>query len=114
MKKREVLERFAKEGYCVHINCSECAYTKICGTGGRLSIKTRLQKIGAMAILRMFREKEEPLLSVGTEIKFKNGETYVIENCIEQYQEEFILRNKISMDCFPIDFLIGKTWEVVK
>lgn len=55
--KREVLERFAEAGYCVNIDCNECAYKKICGTNQRLSIKGRLQKIGAMAILRMFRNR---------------------------------------------------------
>lgn len=111
--KREVLERFAEKGYCCGIDCSECAYLELCGTNKRLTIKGRLQKIGAMAILRMFKEKKKPLLKVGTKIKFENGETYVIESCIDEYREEFILRNKISEIGFPIDFLIGKTWEVV-
>lgn len=56
--KREVLERFAEKGYCSGINCSECAYLELCGNNERLTIKGRLQKIGAMAILKMFREKE--------------------------------------------------------
>lgn len=111
--KREVLERFAKEGYCVHIGCSECAYAKICGTGNRLSIKTRLQKIGAMALLRMFKEKEEPLLSVGTKIKFSNGDTATVTRVdsgdIHYYVLVFEDGNKVYTD-----YLIGKNWEVVE
>lgn len=57
--KREVLEQFAEKGHCAGIPCSECSYAKICGVGNKTMVKIRLQKIGAMTILRMFPEKRE-------------------------------------------------------
>lgn len=111
--KREVLEQVIEKGYCVDILCKECPYTEICGVGERLTIKGRLQRIGAMAILRMFREKEKPALEVGTKIKFKNGDiatvTRVDSGDIHYYVLVFEDGNKVYTD-----YLIGKTWEVVK
>mgnify|MGYP006923239551 CR=1 FL=1 len=57
--KREILEQFAEKGHCAGIPCSECSYAKICGVDNKSMIKTRLQKIGAMALLRMFPEKRD-------------------------------------------------------
>lgn len=58
--KREVLEQFAKEGHCTDISCGECPYEKICGiSNNKLTIKTRLQKIGAMVILRQNRKPKK-------------------------------------------------------
>lgn len=109
--KREVLEEFAKNGDCENISCAnECPYmpSKKCPD-------LDLRKIGAMAILRMFRKKKKPLLSVGTKIKFDNGKLYNIEKKVDLYnREEYCLRYKNTMVCYPIDYLIGKTWEVVE
>lgn len=111
--KREVLEQIIEKGYCVDILCGECPYAEICGVDERLTIKGRLQRIGAMAILRMFKEKEEPLLSVGTKIRFSNKEiatvTRVDSGNIHYYVLVFEDGNKVYTD-----YLIGKTWEVVK
>lgn len=57
--KREILEQFAEKGHCAGIPCSECSYAKICGVDNKAMVKIRLQKIGAMTILRMFPEKRE-------------------------------------------------------
>lgn len=57
--KREILEQFAEKGHCAGIPCSECSYAKICGVDNKPMLKIRLQKIGAMTILRMFPEKRE-------------------------------------------------------
>ena len=53
--KREVLEVIAKEGHCIGINCDDCPYeSRGCD---------RMCKIGAMAILRMFKKRKKPLLN---------------------------------------------------
>lgn len=57
--KREVLERFAEVGGCSHIRCTECEYTETCCVGKNQPLSIRLQKIGAMAILRQNRKKRE-------------------------------------------------------
>lgn len=57
--KREVLERFAEAGGCSHIRCPECEYNGTCSVGKNLVLSLRLQKIGAMAILRQNRKKRE-------------------------------------------------------
>lgn len=68
-----------------------------------------------MAILRMFKEKKKPVLSVGTKIKFDNGKLYNIEKKVDLYnREEYCLRDKNTMVCYPMDYLIGKIWEVVE
>lgn len=110
--KREVLEQFVEKAHCGDIICRECSYAKICGVGFSLTIKSRLQKIGAMAILRMFRKKEKPLLSAGTKIKFSDGSIATLAkmgtgvNTI--YQLDF------GYCCEYTDYLIGRTWEVIE
>lgn len=111
--KREVLERFAEEGYCSSIDCRECAYLELCGSNGRLSIKGRLQKIGAMAILRMFKKKEKPILEVGTKIKFSDGSiaTILLKQGILPIL--FFTDDK-GRECESMEYLVGKTWEVIE
>lgn len=111
--KREVLERFAEKGYCGGIDCSGCAYLELCGSNERLTIKGRLQKIGAMAILRMFPEKKKPILEVGTKIKFSDGR---IATIFDSHEPRFKNHYQLDFgDCYiGIDYLIGKTWEVVE
>lgn len=107
--KREVLGEFAEKGYCSGIECSDCAYLEICGSKERLTIKGRLQKIGAMAILRMFREKKKPLIRVGTKIKFDNGKIAEVRLNEVGYQLCFIDSRYTT-----IDYLVDKTWEVIE
>lgn len=111
--KREVLERFAEKGYCSGIDCSECAYKELCGRDGTLTIKGRLQKIGAMAVLRMFRKKKKPLLSAGTKIRFSNGDiaTILLENGISPI---LVFTNDKGRESKHMEYLVGKTWEVVE
>lgn len=52
MTKREVLEYIAKEGTCKAIECNKCPYDDI-------PCHNRFFKIGIMALLRMFPEKEK-------------------------------------------------------
>lgn len=111
--KREVLERFAEEGYCSGIDCRECAYLELCSSNESLSIKGRLQRIGAMAILKMFPEKKKLILEVGTKIKFSDGSIATISkvdcgnaySCLLEFGDG---HNEYT------DYLIGRTWEVVK
>lgn len=113
--KREVLKQFAETSLCSNIDCIECAYKETCGISKGLSIKGRLQKIGAMAILRMFKEKKKPILEVGTKIRFDSGKLYTIEKRVDLYnREEYCLRDKNTMACYPVDYLIGKNWEIVE
>lgn len=100
--KREILEHIAKYGCCVGINCNtECphAQSKHCPSA-------EFKKIGAMAILRMFRKK--PTLDIGTKIKFENGEIGVLK----KENNAYVIRFEHSV--FYWEYLIGKTWEIVK
>lgn len=106
--KREVLKQFAEKGYCAGINCSDCSYQEICGVANRLTIKTRLQKIGAMAILRMFRKKKKPLLENGTKIKFSDGRIAVIKTINALHYLE------IDEEIHPIGLLVSSIWEVIE
>ena len=110
--KREVLERFAEKGYCAGIFCSECAYLELCGRKGTLGVKGKLQKIGAMAVLRMFPEKKKPLLSFGTKIKFNDGNIAKIEPTVAG--PELIFNTIDGYTSQPLSYLLGKTWEVVE
>jgi hypothetical protein len=104
--KREVLEEITKKGHCIDIICEKCPYNL---TSSDCSFK--FQKIGAMAILRMFRKKKKPLLSAGTKIKFSDGRIATIiksDTFIANYHLDF-------GGCYKgADYLIGKTWEVVE
>lgn len=111
--KRELLKHFAKCGNCEDIACTECPYYEVSKHCPNNNVS--LKKIGAMAILRMFKEKKKPLLEVGTKIRFDNGKVYNIEKNVALYnREEYCLRDKNTMVCYPIDYLIGKTWEVIE
>lgn len=101
--KREVLEEIAKNGECKNINCiEECPYCL-----SDRCLNTDLIKIGAMAILRMFKEKKKPLLTEGTRIRFENGEEYTISkhwNC-------YVLKSE-NKD-IGISQLFNTVWEVI-
>lgn len=102
--KREVLEEFAKNGDCENINCKkECPY---CFSDKCLDLD--LRKIGAMAILRMFREKENPTLYIGAKIKFDDGRIGVLE----KEKNAYVIRFEHSF--FHWEYLIGKKWEIVE
>lgn len=68
--KREVLEHLTKCGSCEGIKCFDCPYYENFKHCPNDSVS--LKKIGAMAILRMFKEKKKPSLENGTKIKFSN------------------------------------------
>lgn len=111
--KREVLERFAETGYCTYIDCSECAYEEMCGIDKKLTTKGRLQKIGAMAILRMFPKNKKPMLEVGTKIKFSDGSIATISKVDCGVEGPCILVFENGSRKF-VSYLIGRTWEVVE
>lgn len=106
--KREVLEEFAKNGDCENINCKkECPY---CFSDKCLDLD--LRKIGAMAILRMFKKKEKPILEVGTKIRFNSGDIATISkvDCGNLHFYTLVFGNGHKESS---DYLIGRTWEVV-
>jgi hypothetical protein len=113
--KREVLERFAEEGYCSSIDCRECAYLELCSSDESLTIKGRLQKIGALAILRMFPKKKKSLLENGTKIKFSDGRIATLVK-IEPEVEHQAIYYQLDFGSYykSLDYLVGKTWEVVE
>lgn len=99
--KKEVLERIVETGGCSRIRCTECGYTKVCRVGKNPTLGIRLQKIGAMAILKMFTEKKKPILEIGTKIKFskidtskynidENGNVLRNETLIKPWQQNMI------------------------
>jgi hypothetical protein len=108
--KREVLKRFTEKGYCSGISCNECSYNGNSCLKYHKELNMRLAKIGAMAILRMFPEKKKTLLSVGTKIKFDNGEIATVfrDEVNTRYVLDFVTRFEL------MEYLIGKTWEVVE
>lgn len=110
--KREVLKQFAETGYCTYIDCRECSYLELCSSDENLTIKGRLQKIGAMAILKMFPEKKKPLLSIGTKIKFDDGSIAKIESTTAG--PELFLQTINGCTFRPLSYLLGRTWEVIK
>ena len=121
--KREVLELFARWGYCKGIDCSECPYNSedCCVVGVDLS-NNRLAKIGAMAILRQNRKKGEfdinKILTCVTADKakvgmrgyfadnladlksrFKNNEVYELEQVLDiSYGYRFQIDNGFAID----------------
>lgn len=103
--RKEVLEEFAKNGDCENINCKkECPY---CFSDKCLDLD--LRKIGAMAILRMFKEKKKPTFTVGTKIKFSDGKIAVIDTYNKR--DHFLMLDGVE---FRLDYLIGRTWEIVE
>lgn len=110
--KREVLKQFAETSRCSNIGCSECAYKETCGINKGLSIKGRLQKIGAMAILRMFPEKKKPLLSIGTKVRFDDGSIAKIESTTAGPELSFRTINGYTSR--SLSYLLGRTWEVIE
>ena len=111
--KREILEAFVTYSDCKHIKCEDCPYNINNNFDCKLQTGNRLSQIGAMAILRMFKKKKKPTLDIGTKIKFSEGRIATIFDFSEHgfknsYQLDF-------GDCYiGIDYLIGKTWEVVE
>lgn len=113
--KREFLKNVIEKAFCYRTTCLGCPYRYICYSDGGKSLKEKLARIGAMAILRMFPKKEKTTLEVGTKIRFDNGKLYTIEKRVDLYKrEEYCLRDKNTMVCYSIDYLIGKNWEVVE
>jgi hypothetical protein len=106
--KREVLEEFAKNGDCENINCKvECPY---CFSDKCLDLD--LRKIGAMAILRMFPEKKNPLLSIGKKVRFDDGSIAEIVSTTAGPELSFHTINGYTSR--SLSYLLGRTWEVVE
>lgn len=110
--KREVLERIVETDGCSHIRCTECGYTKVCSVGKNPTLGIRLQKIGAMAILRMFPEKKKPLLSIGTKVRFDDGSIAKIESTTAGPELSFSTINGYTSR--SLSYLLGRTWEVIE
>lgn len=106
--KRDVLKDFANGLFCKNLKCENCPYTKICYSNNYTNLGSVLTKIGAMAILRMFPEKKNPTFTVGTQIKFDNGETATLVFLRKEYCLMFANHKE------KLDYLIGKTWEIVE
>lgn len=107
--KRELLKHFAECGNCEDIPCTDCPYyerSKHC-----LNDKVSFKRIGAMAILRMFRKKKEPLLENGTKIKFSDGR---IATLVKTEPIDSFYRLDFGGYSEDTDYLIGRTWEVVE
>jgi hypothetical protein len=111
--KREVLKEFVMYGDCKQTKCEECPYSTNNNFDCKLQAGARLSQIGAMALLRLFREKKKPNLEVGTMIKFSNGEIATISkvDCGNMYS--CFLDFSDGHREFS-DYLIGRTWEVVE
>lgn len=109
--KREILKHFAEHGNCEDLKCTDCPYHE-CSKHCPHDIFT-LKRIGAMAILRMFKEKKKPILGVGTKIKFSTSDIATISkiDCgsVSFYNLVFGNGHRESLD-----YLISKTWEVVE
>lgn len=104
--KREMLKQFAQGKSCVGIYCNDCPLHL---NNKCLTTTSRLARIGAMAILRMFREKKKPLIRVGTKIKFGDGKIAEVRLNEVGYQLCFIDGRYAT-----IDYLVDKTWEVIE
>jgi hypothetical protein len=112
--KRELLIDYAKGFGCKFVKCSTCPYHYICySKSENTNLRTELEKIGAMAILRMFPEKKKPLLEIGTKIKFSDGKIATITkvdcDMVSYYDLEFRDGHRET-----VDYLIGRTWEIVE
>ena len=113
--KREILKDFANGLFCKNLKCKTCPYNNICYSKEYTNIGKELAKIGAMAILRMFKKNKKATLDVGTNIKFADGKIYTIEKRVDTFKrEEYCLRNIETMVCYPMDLLIGRTWEIAE
>lgn len=66
-----------------------------------------------MALLRMFPKKEKPILEVGTKIRFSDGTVATISkvDCGCLYYHALVFKDKHKE---YIDYLVGKTWEIVE
>lgn len=106
--KREVLKEFVTYGDCNHTKCENCSYSIINNFNCKLHAGAKLSQIGAMAILRMFKEKKKPIFTVGTEIKFDNGETATLVFLKKEYWLMFANHKE------KLDYLVNKTWEIVE
>jgi hypothetical protein len=110
--KREILRHIAKYGNCAGIKCFDCPYYESFSYCPNSGITKR---IGAMAILRMFPEKKKPTLEIGTKIKFSDGRIATLVK-IEPEVEYLAIYYQLDFGSYyrSIDYLIGKTWEVVE
>lgn len=106
--KREVLKLIAKDGYCSGLSCNDCPYNYSEYGFFCCHHRYKLSKIGAMAILRMFKEKKKPILEVGTKIKFSDGSIATVVFLRKEYCLMFESHKE------KLDYLIGRSWEVVE
>lgn len=106
--RREILKQFA-QGKCVGVCCNDCPLhiNNKC-----LTTTSRLARIGAMAILRMFPEKKKPLLSIGTKVRFDDGSIAKIESTTAGPELSFSTINGYTFR--SLSYLLGRTWEVIE
>lgn len=110
MTKREMLKYFIEHGNCADMACADCPYQKNLPYCPNIS-NGGLKRIGAMAILRMFKEKKKPLLENGTKIKFSDGR---IATLVKTEPIDSFYRLDFGDYSEDTDYLIGRTWEVVE
>lgn len=107
ISKREILKHIVEtKGLCKIDNCKDCPYWKN-------NLCRKIKVVGAMAILRMFRKKKKPLLSVGTKIRFEDGEVAKLEDITDGKDTLVILRFKDGRSFF-LSYLVGKIWELAE
>lgn len=104
--KREVLKEFAKNGDCENINCKkECPY---CFSDKCLDLD--LRKIGAMAILRMFKKKKKPTLQTLSRIRFSDGRFAMVFTRPGDDKPLLDFGDGVQ----TLDYLFNRTWEIVE
>lgn len=99
--RRETLKHIIETKGLCKIDCKECLFTKT-------NLCRKLKVIGAMAILRMFRKKKKPTLDIGTKIRFNSGDIATVVFLKKEYCLMFESHKE------KLNYLIGKTWEVVE
>lgn len=111
--KREILKEFVTYGDCNNTKCENCSYSIINNFECQIQAGAKLSQIGAMAILRMFKQKKKPLLEAGTKIRFNSGDIATISkvDCGSVYYYILVFGNGHKETS---DYLIGRTWEVVE
>lgn len=108
--KREVLEEFARKGYCTGFICSECAYSKDDCPKHLKVLTIRLAKIGAMAILRMFKKKKKPTLQSLSRIRFSDGRFAMVFTRPGDDKPLLDFGDGVQ----TLDYLFNRTWEIVE
>lgn len=107
--RREILKQFVQGKGCADCSCEDCPFS----IKDRCVIaSSRLTRIGAMAILKMFPEKKKPLLSIGTKVRFNDGSIAKIESTTAG--PELIFSTINGYTSRSLSYLLGRTWEVIE